>query len=272
MKTWLITGASSGLGKALSEYVILKGDAVVGTSRTRETLESLPFDNSQFKGIVLDLNHPSEMKSAWNEALQQFGSIDYLINNAGSGLLGALEEIDPDQIEKNFRINYFSPLQLIQQAIPYFREQKKGHIISITAIAAFSNDVGFSVYGAAKAALESTSFALSQELKSFGIHISVVAPGPFRTEFLNRSFEAVPRKEGYQPNVGAFENLLKRIQGKQAGDPLKAAQAIYSLTQQEKPPFRLVLGKYAHEKMEKKLKSLQTELDTTKEIGYPTDF
>lgn len=273
MKTWFITGASSGFGKALAEYLLQKGDRVAGTARQINDLKSLhqSFPN-HFLPLCLDITQRSQISNAWNQAVSHFNKIDILVNNAGYGLLGALEETDDDRMEKNVETNFTGPLRLIREAIPHFRKNGQGHLISITAIAAFCNELGFSVYGASKAALEASCQSLVGELAPFGIRVSVVVPGPFRTDFISRSLDIIPRTEEYKKTVGSFETLLQRINGKQSGDPLKAAQAIDQLANSEKPPFRLVLGKYANDKMEKRIKLIQQELESWKDVGYPTDY
>jgi NAD(P)-dependent dehydrogenase (short-subunit alcohol dehydrogenase family) len=220
----------------------------------------------------LDLTQPTQIESVWAQATARFGAVDVLVNNAGYGLLAALEETDNARLQRNLETNLVGPLRLIRAAIPFLRQQGHGHIISITAIAAFSNELGFSVYGAAKAGLEAATEALKGELAPFGIKVSLVVPGPFRTDFINRSLDAVPRLAPYEKTVGKFAAYLAKIDGHQPGDPRKAAEAIYQIAGTEQPPFRLVLGKYAYEKFERKLKTLGDELATWKELGLPTDF
>ena len=273
MKTWFITGASSGFGRKLAEAVLRHGDNAIVTARSVEALDGLVERHPhQVLSLALDLTVPAGIEPALSAALERFGAIDVLVNNAGYGLLAALEETDDTRLERNLETNLIGPLRLIRAAIPLLRQQGHGHIISISAIAAFANELGFSVYGAAKAGLEAASEALAGELAPFGIAVTVVVPGPFRTDFIGRSLDAVPRLPVYQATVGKFAAFLSAIDGKQPGDPAKAAEAIYGIAGVPKPPFRLVLGGYAYDKFEKKLKVLEAELQAWKPVGMPTDF
>ncbi len=273
MKTWFITGASSGFGRHLAEAALQHGDRVVLTARQPGALADLvALYPDHAVAVALDLTIPTQIPTALQQAQDKFGVIDVLVNNAGYGLLAALEETDDVRLARNLEINLIGPLRLIRAAIPLFRQQKHGHIISITAIAAFANEVGFGVYGAAKAGLEAASESLVGELAPFGIKVTVVVPGPFRTDFIKRSLEAVPRRPEYAGTVGKFDALLQRINGRQPGDPRKAAEAIYQIAGAEKPPFRLLLGKYAYDKFEKKLKAHAAEMEAWRATGLPTDF
>jgi len=273
MKTWLITGASSGLGRHLAETALERGDSVLATARQPKVLDDLV---EQHPGRVvparLDITQPEEIAAVLKLAETRLGRIDILVNNAGYGLLAALEETDDERLMRILEINLIGPLRLTRGAIPLFRKQGGGHVISISAIAAFSNEVGFGIYGAAKAGLDAASQSLAGELAPFGVKVTVVLPGPFRTDFIARSLEHVSRMAGYEDTVGKFGTLLGRIDGKQTGDPRKAAEAIYQIAGTDKPPFRLVLGKYANDKFARKLTTLGEELEAWKSVGLPTDF
>jgi NAD(P)-dependent dehydrogenase (short-subunit alcohol dehydrogenase family) len=271
---WLITGSSTGFGRTIAEQALKQGHWVVLTARKPEALADLvALYPDTAKAVALDVTEPAQARAAIAEAVKTFGRIDVLVNNAGYGLLGALEELTDDQIRRNLETNLIGPLNVMRAAIPQFREQKSGHIINITAIAAFHNEVGFSVYGGAKAALEAASESVKGELAPFGVKVTLVVPGPFRTDFIGRSLERVaePMPE-YLGTVGTFGATLNRINGRQPGDPVKAAEAILEITRAEKPPFRLVLGNYATTKFHKKLKALGEELEQWEAVGKPTDF
>jgi NAD(P)-dependent dehydrogenase (short-subunit alcohol dehydrogenase family) len=273
MKTWFITGASTGFGRKLAETVLRHGDNAVVTARSVAALGGLVERHPhQVLPLALDLTVPAGIEPALSSALERFGAIDVLVNNAGYGLLATLEETDDARLERNLETNLIGPLRLIRAAIPLLRQQGHGHIITISAIAAFANELGFSVYGAAKAGLEAASEALAGELAPFGIAVTVVVPGPLRTDFIGRSLETVPRLPIYQATVGKFAAFLSAIDGKQPGDPVKAAEAIYGIAGLPKPPFRLVLGGCAYDKFEKKLQVLEAELQAWKAVGLPTDY
>lgn len=273
MKTWLITGASTGFGRHLAETVLKHGDQCILTARKPEQLDELVALFAHMAiAVPLDVTRPDQIAAAFAAGRERFGAIDVVVNNAGYGLLAALEETDDARLAKNLETNLVGPLRVMRAAIPILREQKHGHIINLSAIAAFANELGFAVYGATKAGLEAASEAVAGECAPFGIKVTVVVPGPFRTDFIARSLDAVPRLPEYASTVGKFETFLTRINGKQPGDPGKAAEAIYQIAGLEKPPFRLVLGKYAYEKFDKKLKALHAELEAWKPVGLPTDF
>lgn len=273
MKTWLITGASTGFGRQLAETVLKNGDQCVLTARKPEQLDDLVSIFAHLAiAVPLDVTQPGQIANAFGVACEHFGAIDVVVNNAGYGLLAALEETSDARLTKNLETNLIGPLRVMRAAIPIMREQKRGHIINMSAAAAFGNYPGFAVYGAAKAGLEAASEAVAGECAPFGIKVTLVVPGPFRTDFIARSLDIAPRLADYVGAVGKFGTFLTRINGKQPGDPLKAAEAIYQIAGVEKPPFRLVLGKYAYDKCEKRLKALAAELEAWKAVGLPTDF
>ncbi len=273
MKTWLITGASTGLGRQLAETALKCGDQCILTARKPEQLDDLVSLFSHLAiALPLDVTQPGQITAAFAAAREHFGVIDVVVNNAGYGLLAALEETDDARLAKNLETNLIGPLRVMRAAIPIMRAQQHGHILNISAAAAFGNYPGFAVYGASKAGLEAASEAVAAECAPFGIKITLVVPGPFRTEFISRSLDVAPRLPEYVNTVGKFETFLTRINGKQPGDPQKAAEAIYQIAGLDKPPFRLVLGKYATDKFDKKIKAQATELEAWKSVGMPTDF
>ena len=273
-KVWLITGSSSGFGRALAEAVLAHGDRVIATARNPEKLAELV---NQYPGtaraVALDITDAQQIQSALQEAQAAFGQIDVLVNNAGYGLIGALEEVSDEQIRRNFETNVFGTIAMIRAILPVMRQQGSGHIVNMSAIAGFTNELGFSIYGGAKFALEGISEALKGEVAPFGIKVTLVEPGPFRTDFIGRSLDrAEPSMPEYEPTVGQFLNFLNQIEGQQPGDPSKAANAIIQMVASENPPLRFVLGKYAYGKFNEKIEALTQELENWKAIGMATDF
>ena len=185
----------------------------------------------------------------------------------------SLVDYGEDQIRRNFETNLFGAINTIRAILPIMRQQGGGHIVNISAIAGFTNELGFSIYGGAKFALEGISEALHGEVAPFGIKVTIVEPGPFRTDFIGRSLDRVaqPMPE-YEPTVGKFLNFLNSIEGKQPGDPEKAAKAIVQMVRSANPPLRLALGKYAYSKFRKKIANLSQELDDWENLGINTDF
>lgn len=273
-KVWLITGSSTGFGRSLAEAVLHNGDRLIATARKPEQLADLVAQYPDtVKAFALDVTQPDQIQTVLAQATQAFGRIDVLVNNAGYGLIGALEEVDDAQIRRNFETNLFGAIHMMRAVLPTMRHQGSGHIVNMSAIAGFSNELGFSIYGGAKFALEGVSEALRGEVEPLGIHVTIVEPGPFRTDFIGRSLERAthPMAE-YEPTVGKFLNFLNTIEGQQPGDPQKAAAAIIQVVNASQPPLRLVLGKYAYSKFRKKITSLTQELDDWEDIAMNTDF
>jgi NAD(P)-dependent dehydrogenase (short-subunit alcohol dehydrogenase family) len=276
-KTWLVTGCSSGFGYSLAEKILSRGDTLLATARQPGQAQQLQTLQNSFPNTChlfpLDLSQPSSLPQAISSILTRFPQIDILINNAGYGLLGSLEESSEEQIRRNFEVNFFGATTLIRHLLPLMRQQRSGHIINISAAAAINNYAGFSIYGASKWALEGLSESLAAELRPCGIKVTLIQPGPFRTDFISRSMDRTPHSlPDYQATVGKFSAFLEKMNGQQPGDPAKAAAAILHLTDSENPPLRLTLGKYAHEKVERCTKTRLRELETWKEIGLATDF
>ncbi|MBD2257983.1 oxidoreductase [Pseudanabaena sp. FACHB-2040] len=273
-RVWLITGTSTGFGRVLAEQVLKKGDSLIATARNPQQIETLVADYSdRTLAVQLDVTHEEQIKAAVEQAVATFGHIDVLVNNAGYGLIGALEEVSNEQIRRNFETNLFGAIDMMRAVLPVMRQQRSGHIINMSAIAGFTNELGFSIYGGAKFAIEGISEALQGEVAPFGIKVTLVEPGPFRTDFIGRSLDrATHQMAEYQPTVGKFLQFLNTIEGKQPGDPVKAAKAIIQIVESENPPLRLVLGHYAYSKFRQKIESLTQELDAWEDIAANTDF
>jgi NAD(P)-dependent dehydrogenase (short-subunit alcohol dehydrogenase family) len=268
---WLITGCSSGLGRALAQRALASGDRVVATARDPDSLADLSVENC--RKIRLDVTNQGQIQEAVAQAVESFGRLDVIVNNAGYGLAGAFEELSEEQIARNFEVNLFGAMRLIRAALPVLRAQKSGHIVNISAAAAISNYPGFSVYGAGKCALEGISESLAAELGPLGIKVTIVEPGPLRTKFLADSLEyASVTLEDYVASSGRFLRTLKGLNGKQPGDPEKAAGVIIEAVRAAKPPLRLVLGRYAVEKTRQKLRQTERELGLWQEMSGSADF
>lgn len=257
-RTWFITGCSSGFGRALAEAALQSGDRVVLTARDASRVEPLAaVVPDQALALPLDITQEDQIEAAIGAAIDRFGPLDVVVNNAGYGLIGAIEECQPAQIRRCVETNFFGTLNVIRAVLPRLRAQRSGHIVNVSAAAAISNYAGFGVYGAAKAAVESLSESLRAETAGLGIRVTLVEPGPFRTDFIGRSMDTVPQRLGdYDRTSGKFAQFLKVIDGKQPGDPARAARAMVTMVHSANPPFRLPLGRY----MIKKLRDRATEL------------
>jgi len=273
-RVWLITGCSSGFGRALATAVLARGQWVVATARRLESIAPLAERHPETcRAITLDVTDSAQVKSAVAEAAAAFGRIDVVVNNAGYGLIGAFEELGEEQIARNFSVNFFGALEVIRATLPILRAQGSGHIVNISAAAVISNYAGFSIYGATKWALEGVSESLAAELKPLGIKVTIVQPGPFRTDFIGRSLErAENHLADYDRTSGKFLRFLETMEGKQPGDPARAAEAIIAAVESDTPPSRLVLGKYANDKARKKFTDAEKERAAWEHVGVPTDF
>lgn len=273
-KTWLITGISSGLGQALAQTVIERGDRVIGTFRQQAQIDAFNglYQNKAI-GIKLDLSNPIDIQHAFEFIKSKFGKLDVLVNNAGLGFAGAIEETSNKETRAVFEANFFGVLNFTQTFLPLFRQQKSGHIIQISSHGGFKAFAGFGIYNASKFALEGFSEALAQEIAPLGIKLTIVEPGPFRTNFAGTSLKLAEQTiDDYLATAGAFREKLKSVDGVQEGDPHKAATAIYNLTTLETPPLRLPLGKVAVQSLTSKLKSVQTDLDNYRDIAESAIF
>ena len=272
-KVWFITGCSSGFGRELALAALNDGDKVIATARKPEGLSGLV---EQFpdtcRAMEFDVTDFSNAAAVFENAVAAFGRVDVLVNNAGYGLIGSIEESSKEQIDRNFAVNFFGPLELIRVALPHFRAHKSGHVVNISAAAVISNYAGFGIYGAAKSALESLSEALALEGRGFGLKVTLVQPGPFRTDFIARSLEKVESEiSEYAGTSGKFGKLIESMDGRQPGDPARAAQAILQAVAAERPPLRLVLGKYAIDKSRRDRNNREAELREWESAGLSAD-
>lgn len=271
-KICLVTGSSSGFGRAIVEAALAAGHRVIATARDIRSIADLEREG-RCHLMTLDVTDAAGIPHVIREAAQIWGSIDVVVNNAGYGLIGAVEECGDEQIRRNFETNFFGPVNVVRAALPLLRARKSGCIVNISAAAAIANYAGFGIYGAAKAALEMMSESLRIELAPLGIRVMLVQPGPFRTDFISRSLErAGQRLEDYDRTSGTFARFLETMDGKQPGDPERAAKAIIAAVESEAPPLRLILGKYANGKARRRSADAEKERTAWEHAGLPTDF
>jgi NAD(P)-dependent dehydrogenase (short-subunit alcohol dehydrogenase family) len=272
-KVWLVTGSGSGFGNAISREALERGDRVVATSRNVENLRAweVAFEG-RCQVMEMDVTD-DDLESRAAEAAAIFGRVDVLVNNAGFGLVGALEECSMEQVRRNVETNFFGPLRLMRALLPVMRERGGGHIVNISAAAAISNYPGFSAYGAAKAALEFASEAVKAEAAAFGVKVMLIEPGPFRTGFIGRCMEVVETPiEAYANSAGRFRQMLERMDGKQVGDPARAAKLIVDLVARGHTGMRVPLGKYAVKKVKDRAASVLREVEAIEAEAAGTDF
>jgi NAD(P)-dependent dehydrogenase (short-subunit alcohol dehydrogenase family) len=273
-KTFLITGVSSGLGHAFAEGALNNGHHVIGTVRRTEDAEAFTaLSPERAHPLILDVTNFDAIPAAVADAQQQAGVIDVLVNNAGYGHEGALEESSMDDLHRQFAANVFGPVAMIQAVLPGMRERQRGHIVNVTSMGGFITMPGISFYCGSKFALEGISEALGKELAGFGIRVTALAPGQFRTEWAGRSMDRTPRSiADYDAVMNPIRTARQAKSGNQPGDPAKAAQALLALVESENPPLRLFLGDDALGLVDQKLKQMKFELDAWEALSRSTSF
>ena len=275
-KVWFVTGASKGLGLTLVKELLSKGYLVAATSRTVESLtkEAGEFSDS-FLPLEVDLVSEESVKKAIDKTVEKFGTIDVVVNNAGYGQFGTLEEIDDKTARQNFDINVFGSLNVIRFAMPYLRANRSGRIFNISSIGGFTgNFAGWGIYASTKFAVAGFTEALSAEAKSFGVHATVVYPGYFRTNFLaSDSFSVVPTSISEYADAKASQDAhQQQINGNQQGDPLKASEVLIQVAENENPPLHLFLGQDAHDMAKIKIETVEKDLKNWEELSTATAF
>lgn len=271
-KVYLITGTSSGFGRALAEAILERGDRAVLTARKPDAVSDIVARHGERAiAVRLDVTLEEERNSAVEAAMKHFDRVDVLVNNAGQGSLGAAEEFSSAQIRKAMEVNFFGAIEMTRAVLPLMRKQRSGHILNISSIGGRVNIGGFSLYGAAKFALEGFSEALRDELAPLGIRVTLVEPGAFRTEFAGDSnMRPETTLEEYRPVIDPIRQFLYGNSGKQPGDPHKAALAMIQAVEAARPPLRLVLGADAYKLLEAKNREMADELAIWRSIGEDT--
>jgi NAD(P)-dependent dehydrogenase (short-subunit alcohol dehydrogenase family) len=269
MKTWFITGASRGFGALIMEAA-LATDAVVATARDPSSIA----DHPRLLKLPLDVTNEAQARDAAARAIEEFGGIDVLVNNAGYGLLGAVEEASAIEVERVFATNVFGLLNVTRAVLPYLRARRSGHIINMSSIGGYASPPGWGVYCATKFAVEGISEALSIELAPLGIHATVVEPGYFRTDFLSAQSlsSTAARIDDYEGTVGEMRTFAAAVNRQQPGDPQRLAQAIVQLAAARTPPTRLALGSDTVARIEEKHREVERELDLWRSVSLSTDF
>lgn len=273
-KVYLITGTFSGFGRALTEAVLKQGHKAVLTARKLADVEELA---AQYKdnalAVKLDVTNENDRRQTIKSAINKFGRVDVLANIAGQGSLGALEEFSSEQIRQQFEVNFFSVLEMTREILPTMRQQKSGHILNLTSIGGLASVGGFALYCATKFAVEGFSEALRDEVTPLGIKVTIVEPGAFRTEFAGASnMRPETTIDDYKPVIEPIQQYLYGNDGKQPGDPHKAAIAMIKAVEADSPPFRLMLGADAFGLWEKKRAAMEEEFSTWRKLGEDTAF
>jgi NAD(P)-dependent dehydrogenase (short-subunit alcohol dehydrogenase family) len=274
-KVWFVTGASQGLGLALVKALLAEGYYVAATSRKRRDLINAVGESDNFFPVEMDLTSNADVAKAIQSVIARFGKIDVVVNNAGYGQLGTLEELTDEEARKNYDVNVFGPLNVIRNVAHYLRQQRSGHIFNIASIGGVvGNFPGFGVYCSTKFAMAGFTEALAVEMGPFGVHTTLVYPGYFRTNFLTQGSARTPEQpiDAYSTAREVESAHLNQINGNQANDPKKAAELLITLSRMETPPVHFFMGADAYEMLQKKITTLTNEAEKWKEYTISTAF
>jgi NAD(P)-dependent dehydrogenase (short-subunit alcohol dehydrogenase family) len=272
-QVWFITGCSTGFGRALTEAVLEMGAKVVATARKPQRLEDLaPQYGERILVLPLDVTQTNQVQATVNHTIETFGRIDVLVNNAGYGVFGAVEEVNDLDVRQQFETNVYGALDVTRAILPHLRRQRSGRIINISSSGGFVGFPGAGIYCASKFAIEGWSEALAKEVAPLGIYVTIVEPGAFRTAFNGALVAPKQSIDDYATTSRQMLQWLHQMDGQQPGDPKKAATAIIQVVNHPNPPLRLVLGEDTLDAIREKLAVVAADLDTWKDISINTAF
>ena len=275
MKVWFITGASRGFGALMTREALAAGDAVVATARNPKTVTEQFGDHPNLLAVALDVTNEGQARDAAARAIEKFGRIDILANNAGYGLLGAVEEATAEEIEKLYATNVFGLLKVTRAVLPHMRRQRSGHILNFSSIGGYYGYAGWGVYGSTKFAVEGLSESMATEVEPFGIKVTIVEPGFFRTDFLaDNSLAVSPASipDYIGTPAGNMRDFAASANHAQPGDPAKFAAGILALVNAENPPLRMPFGSDTVAVIEEQNAAVEKELAAWRELAVSTDF
>jgi NAD(P)-dependent dehydrogenase (short-subunit alcohol dehydrogenase family) len=273
-KVWFITGASTGFGRLLAEEVLKAGGKVVATARKLDKVADLEVQYPErAKALALDVADQMQVDAGVTQAIAKFGQVDVLVNNAGYGVAGAIEEVSEAEFMPMFETNVFGLLRVTRAFLPQFRKQRSGNILNLSSIGGVVAGPGIGFYNATKFAVEGLSESLAAELAPLGVHVTIIEPGPFRTDFLGRSgVLAETRIADYDNTAGNMRKYFAENDGKQRGDPLRAVHAMMQVVESPNPPMRLLLGASALQRLRSKLSSWEKEIAAWEQVTVGADF
>ncbi|SCW90170.1 Short-chain dehydrogenase [Rhizobium mongolense subsp. loessense] len=275
MKVWFITGASRGFGALMTKEALAAGDAVVATARNPKSVTDNFGEHPNLIAAALDVTDERQAKEVAAKAVERFGRIDVLANNAGYGLLGAVEESTAEEVERLYATNVFGLLKVTRAVLPYMRRQRSGHILNFSSIGGYFGYPGWGVYGSTKFAVEGLSESLAVELEPFGIKVTIVEPGFFRTDFLaDNSLAVSPASipDYIGTPAGNMRDFAADANHAQPGDPARLAAGIITLANAANPPLRMPFGSDTVAKIEEQNASVAKELAEWRELAVSTDF
>jgi NAD(P)-dependent dehydrogenase (short-subunit alcohol dehydrogenase family) len=271
-RVWLVTGASRGFGRALSEAVLARGETLVATARGAEFVESFKREHPDALALRLDVTDRAQADAAVEQALERFGRLDVVFNNAGYGHFGAVEELAEDELRQQLEVNFFGVVNVTRAALPALRRQRSGHFVQMSSLNGIEAMVGGGYYCASKFAVEGLSESLAAEVAHLGIKVTIAEPGPHRTTFASaESARVADPIEDYAESVGQAREMFADLDGSQPGDPGRAAQAILEVVDADEPPLRLALGRMAVDNIRAKLGGQLEELDRWERLSASSD-
>ena len=273
-KVWLITGCSTGFGRALAIEVLAQGYAAAVASRYTNDVEDIVSKYpATALAVKLDVTAATEIVAAVKQTVDHFGQIDVLVNNAGIGYFGAIEESEEAEVRRMFEINVFGLARMIQEVLPHMRKRRTGHILNIASIGGLRSFPGVGFYNATKYAVDGLSESLSKELAPLGIKVTIIAPSGFRTDWAGRSAkDSTIKIDDYATTAEKNRGDIRAYSGNQPGDPVRAAKAMIAVTETTNPPLRLLLGAAALKGARAKLEELKHDFDTWAEVTVGADF
>jgi NAD(P)-dependent dehydrogenase (short-subunit alcohol dehydrogenase family) len=273
-KVWFITGASRGFGALIARDALKRGDRVVATARNPQQVIDQLGDHPDLLAVKLDVTNEADAAQAVEAAIARFSRIDVLVNNAGYGLLGAIEESSDSEVKAVFNTNVFGLLNVTRAVLPHMRKQRSGHVINMSSVGGYSAYQGWGVYGSTKFAIEGLTEALAAELAPLGVHATVVEPGFFRTDFLNDNSLVSTRQQiaDYAETVGVTRDFAAGANHAQPGDPQKLSTAMLKLADSDRPPVRLPLGSDTVARINAKNRHVENELEAWHALAISTDF
>jgi len=274
---WLITGCSTGVGREIALAALAKGHRVAVTARNPSAVEDIvaPYPDSAM-ALELDVTDRGQIAVAVAACVERFGAIDVLVNNAGYGYMAAVEEGEDEEVRRLFETNYFGVVELIKAVLPDMRERRRGHIVNISSMTGLVTNPPNVYYSSTKYALEALSEGLAKEVEPFGIHVTAIEPGGFRTDWGSRSMRETSKPiAAYDKTVGARRELIKAVADSLPGDPRRVADAVLMLTELEKPPLHLLLGRDVLQAYRQKLEELSASIEqwqaVTEDVNFPVE-
>jgi NAD(P)-dependent dehydrogenase (short-subunit alcohol dehydrogenase family) len=272
-KVWFVTGASKGMGLTLVKLLLSTGHQVAATSRNAKEFEKfVDVTNKNFLPLEVDITSDQEVKDALKKTVEMFGRLDVVVNNAGYAIYGSLEELSELEFRQSAEVNLFGMVNTIRNAMPYLRKQRSGHIINFSSSGGYRGFGSAGAYAAVKFAVIGLSESLAEEVKLLGVKVTVVAPGFFRTSFLDKGKLMVAKNRIAEYNTSAMEAWMHEMDGKQPGDPEKLVRLLVDIAKEDNPPLHLIAGPDAYQLVSEKAKEDAAELEAWKSLTFSTNL